>query len=222
MSMANEPDQAETLERAAQVSKVVASTLAKAIKVADDFFKAGRPFDANFFADWVRYEARELFRVEQLETTDADDSAIETQTVANMGLQLYQNGLLFKVLKATNGMAPVPATEARINFFNQQLSVIKDPRTKSLLPVDLNLIYLWECDDLRAFSGLTLLCPKSGGRSRESVTWHWIAPISITGVAAPISPKPISPERDLQITPRELRFDLPIGRPEDGSETGSK
>ena len=210
-----QPDRIATLQQVGRLSTVIAGTLVKATRTAAAFFSEGKPFSANLFADLTRYEARLLLRAEQLETADDDDLAIETQMLANIGLQLYANGFLFKILKfGPNQSVPVPATNARVAFYNQQLSTVPDPRTNTLRPVALNLLYLWDSNEAREASRLILLCPATSGKTSDSITWHWFEEIELPALVEDKTRESVELS-DLDISlPRVAteRDDLEIGR----------
>jgi hypothetical protein len=193
------PDKQQTLARVNRISSMVGSTLAKATRDAGNFFSDGKPFSANLFADLARYYAHYMFRTDQLDTEDDDDFSMEAHTVANIGLQLYSDGVLFKILRfGPNQTVPVPQTSARIQFYNQQLSTISDTRTDSLRMVTLNLLYLWDCGSDHAVSRFLLVCPKSAGNSKSSIETYWTAELDVPS---------LEPE---QKQTREERADLNI------------
>jgi hypothetical protein len=198
--MANEPDKEEVLAQVRHVSDIVAATLVKAARSAGAFFVNGKPFSATVYADLTRYYAHQLFRVEQLESNDDDDLAMEAHAVANLGLELYSNGVLFKVLKfGKDYTVPVPQTEARVDFYNQQLSAAPD-RMNTLRPVELNLLYLWEYDSELEASRLMLVCPKAGSRKATDVALHFSEEIALPKIARSMPSREPEDRTDLDIT----------------------
>jgi hypothetical protein len=103
------------------------------------------------------------------------------------------------MLKALEGHLPAPgASRARQAFWHQQLLFDYDVPMGAELRPSLNLLVLWETDAAYTLRRLSLVCPKVGGLTRESVAAYWTIEIPHPNVlrrpATPASPAPgISP-----------------------------
>lgn len=201
------PDRALVEAKLAVVSTVVGDVLQRAITKSRDFFEPGMDFDWTLFTVRARYEAAALFRLAHLESSN-DPDPITTQTVSNIGLQLYYEEILIKVLKGRE--LPVPSTVARVRFYeNTETQVIVDGRN-DLRPVKLNVVYLWDCDpQTKEMNYYSLVCPRSGGFKRDEVSIFWAIPLAIPkpqvvvpsrkempAVLADLEIAPLSPDAD--------------------------
>ena len=202
------PDQGQIVATVGAISNNVSRTLQKATHHASAWFAPeGRPFEPTMFACMVRYFARLYFGLDS-----EDEDALKSETLPNIGLEIYYNGYLFKILKAVDGLPPVPSSNARVNFYKQNPQMYLDRKAGALLPTSLHLMYLWECDDAHRLSDLQLYCPSNGGFSRAEIEKHW-------SVNLPIVRIPIADleSEDLPIE-RTAREDLPIDAVEGEAE----
>src|SRR5215472_16112600 len=136
------PSKAEVLEDLSSLSDTVGRILAKAIQKARTWFeKDGLPFEPTLFACMVRYHAKIYMAAEALDAED-DAEALLSETLPNIGLQIFHKGYLVKILKASDGLPPVPNSASRVGFYNQQLQMFFNSRTRDVLETRLNLLYL--------------------------------------------------------------------------------
>jgi hypothetical protein len=85
------------------------------------------------------------------------------------------------MLKALEGHLPAPgASRARQAFWHQQLLFDYDVPMGAELRPSLNLLVLWETDAAYTLRRLSLVCPKVGGLTRESVAAYWTIEIECT------------------------------------------
>jgi hypothetical protein len=153
----------------------------------------------------VRYFARLYFGL------DAEDEvALQSETLPNIGLELFYNGYLFKILKAVDGQPPVPSSNARVGFYKQNPLMYLDRKNQMLLPSTLHLIYLWECNDKHKLSDLQLYCPANGGFTRAEIEKHWSTSVPIIEIPA----VDLVAEDDLPYGQQQNREDLPIDIPD--------
>lgn len=178
-----------------------------AIPRAKGFFETqNKNIDRYLFPHLVRF-----FLKGQLETNDLSVKMEEEEepiteylfeSLTNNGLIISYNGFRLKILKADNGKLPVPYSDAKSKYYNQQLPLISDfpNNSKTICP---NLIILWEINSNYDFYQLRLACPKSGNKTRESVQAYFNEPVP--HAAELIKPKKQEViEEDIKIVKKEV------------------
>ena len=156
----------------------------------------------------MRYQAkRHLARLGH----DAQEEAGEAyafQTLPNNGLSLSYRGdhlYVLRILKALEGQLPAPgASRARQAFWQQQLLFDYDAPSAAELRPSLNLLVLWETDAAYTLRRLSMVYPKIGALTRESVAAYWMTEIPHTDVWRPMS------TAAMPAAPMEGRDDLEI------------
>src|SRR6267142_4168191 len=142
------------------------------------YFEAeGVPVDRHLAPSLVRYQAKRSLARLGHDAQEEEGEAYAFQTRPNNGLSLsYRGDLLYvlRILKALEGQLPVPgASRARQAFWHQQLLFDYDAPSAAQLRPSLNLLVLWEADAAYTLRRLSLVCPKVGGLTRESVAAYW-------------------------------------------------
>ena len=132
------------------------------------------PFLIN---DIIRFYVKRYLTKLQFDVTED----YEVDDLANNGLKVRYHGYHVRILKADNGQLPVPGiSENKKAFYNQQLTLDSLDFNKSnddhLRP---NILLLWELTDDYDFKQMLVACPKSGGKTRQSVTSYFNEPIGI-------------------------------------------
>ena len=121
----------------------------------------------------------------------------------------YRGDLLYvlRILKALEGQLPAPgASRARQAFWQQQMLFDYDAPSAAEIRPSLNLLVLWETDAAYTLRRLSLVCPKVGALTRESVAAYWTIEIPHPTVArAPTPAGDYAPE-----APMDTRDDLEI------------
>ena len=103
------------------------------------------------------------------------------------------------------GQLPAPgASRARQAFWQQQLLFDYDAPSAAELRPSLNLLVLWEADAANTLRRLSLVCPKVGALTRESVAAYWVTEIPHPTVWRPTSAAarpeaPVDGRDDLEI-----------------------
>lgn len=220
--MAN-PNAAEIQGRLEPVSTKVAQVLRKSINKSLRFFGPGRKFDPHLFATRMRYESRILFNLESLETAEDEDDdvpTLESPKLTNIGLEVFYDGIVAKILKRVRESPaglPIPMSEARSKFYCQETGIRFHPKTGEPRTILANTIYIWDYDEKEGLNYLSLVCPRSGWRKKNTVSYFWSTPLSIgRGVSAQ------STEYGQELPEPPSFDDLPgYSRPEDDSETGT-
>ena len=174
------------------------------------FDAEGAPLDRHLAPSLVRYQAkRQLARLGH--AAQEDDEAYAFQTLPNNGLSLsYRGDLLYvlRILKALEGQLPAPgASRARQAFWQQQLIFDYDAPSAAEMRPSLNLLVLWETDAAYILRRLSLVCPKVGSLTRESVAAYWTIEIPHPNVWRPTFPAampeaPVEGRDDLEIRVR--------------------
>jgi hypothetical protein len=173
------------------------------------FDTEGLPVDRHLAPSLVRYQAkRSLARLGH--DAQEEDESYAFQTLPNNGLSLsYRGDLLYvlRILKALEGQLPAPgASRARQAFWHQQLIFDYAAPSAAELRPSLNLLVLWETDPAYTLRRLSLVCPKVGGLTRESVVAYWTVEIPHPNVLrAQMPPAGHAPQ-----VPTDTRDDLEI------------
>jgi hypothetical protein len=172
------------------------------------FDVGGMPIDRHLAPSLVRYQAkRHLARLGHA-AQEEEGEAYAFQTLPNNGLSLsYRGDLLYvlRILKALEGQLPAPgASRARQAFWHQQLIFDYAAPSAAELRPSLNLLVLWDTDAAYTLRRLSLVCPKVGGLTRESVAAYWTVEIPHPNVWRPTSPVampevPVEGPDDLEI-----------------------
>jgi hypothetical protein len=156
------------------------------------FDAEGVPVDRHLAPSLVRYQAKRYLARVGHAAQEEDDEAYAFQTLPNNGLSLsYRGALLYvlRILKALEGQLPAPgASRARQAFWHQQLIFDYAAPSAAEIRPSLNLLVLWETDGAYTLRRLSLVCPKVGALTRESVAVYWMIEIPHPAVArAPVT-----------------------------------
>jgi hypothetical protein len=157
------------------------------------YFEAeGVPVDRHLAPSLVRYQAkRHLARLGHT-AQEEEGEAYAFQTLPNNGLSLSYRGdhlYMLRILNALEGQLPAPGTSrARQAFWQQQMRFDYNAPAAAELRPSLNLLVLWKADAAYTLRCLSLVCPKVGGLTRESVTAYWTIEIPHPNVWRPTSP----------------------------------
>jgi hypothetical protein len=207
------PTPAHVLQALAPVWPPLYTALEWATQQTRTYFEAeGAPIDRHPAPSLVRYQAkRQLARLGHHAQED-DGEAYAFQTLPNNGLSLsYRGDLLYvlRILKALEGQLPAPgASRARQAFWQQQMLFDYDAPSAAELRPSLNLLVLWEADAAYTLRRLSLVCPKIGALTRESVAVYWTVEIPHPNVWRTTSPAampeaPVAGRDDLEIRRRQ-------------------
>jgi hypothetical protein len=204
------PAPAHVLQALAPLWPPLYTALEGATQQTRAYFDAeGAPLDRHLAPSLVRYQAkRQLARLGH--AAQEDDEAYAFQTLPNNGLSLsYRGDLLYvlRILKALEGQLPAPgASRARQAFWQQQLIFDYAAPSAAELRPSLNLLVLWETDAAYTLRRLSLVCPKVGALTRESVAVYWTIEIPHPNVARALA----TPAGHALEVPTEVRDDLAI------------
>lgn len=142
-------------------------------RLAKQFFEdQKRKVDPFLINDLIRYYIKRHLVSLQFDVTENYD----VDDLPNNGLSVTYSGHRVRILKAERGDLPVPHSDTKIDFYNQQLSLdslVDDDgnlRQPALRP---NVLILWELTNNYDFNQLYLACPKTGGKKRKSVTAYF-------------------------------------------------
>ena len=172
------PAPAHVLHALAPLWPTLYTALEWATQQTRAYFDAeGTPIDRHLAPSLVRYQAKRYLARLGHEAQEDDSEAYAFQTLPNNGLSLsYRGDLLYalRILKALDGHLPVPgASKARQAFWHQQLIFDYAAPSAAELRPSLNLLVLWETDAAYTLRRLSLVCPKVGALTRESVVAYW-------------------------------------------------
>lgn len=191
--MRDAPNAAEVLGRLEPVTANLRTVLHKSVKRAYTFLHNRGEWDPFYFATRIRFEARCFLKLQTLETIEDEDETatpeIESNRLPNIGLQFFHRGILAKVLKRSGDPEmplPIPSSRKRIGFYNQQRQIVPSKSVSNDVRFsEWNALYLWDYDEEHKLSHLALACPKTGGKNKSSVSWHWIVELPLQSVGQP-------------------------------------
>jgi hypothetical protein len=176
------------------------------------FDAEGAPIDRHLAPSLVRYHAKHCLARLGHDAQEEAGEAYAFQTLPNNGLSLSYRGdhlYVVRILKALEGQLPAPGvSRARQAFWHQQLIFDYAAPSVTELRPSLNLLVLWETDAAYTLRRLSLVCPKVGGLTRESVAAYWMVEIPHPNVwrltsAAAMPKAPVDGEDDLEIRRRQ-------------------
>lgn len=153
--------------------RVQAAYEAGRVKAGDYFAVEEIRRDPYLFAHLLRHWAKLALAREDIEAED-----VEVDNLPYSGVSFHYQGYHIKVWKSDNGLTPVPGRSAnRQNFVNQEwvqpaLLGLDAAREDGWRP---NLIILY--DLIRDNLHFTLVMPKSGNTTRDSVGEYWREPL---------------------------------------------
>jgi hypothetical protein len=151
------------------------------------FDAEGTPIDRHLASSLVRYQAKRALARLGHDAQEDEGEAYAVQTLPNNGLSLsYRGDLLYvsRILKALEGQLPAPgASRVRQAFWQQQMLFDYDAPSAAELRPSLNLLVLWDTDTAYTLRRLSLVCPKVGDLTRESVAAYWMIEIPHPTVA---------------------------------------
>ncbi len=179
------------------------SALDSAILETKEFFEErGAPIDRSLAPNLIRYVVKRRLNAQGQIAEDEESLDYEMQTLPNNGLCMEYGRYQLRILKADNGELPIPGqSKKRQAFWNQaQLDLYDNEQPAQAVP-SVNLIVLWDADSNYNFDSVSLICPKTGGMTRDSVSNYWSVPVPnpIMQLASAIASE--VEEDDIVITP---------------------
>ncbi|HEX5283117.1 MAG TPA: hypothetical protein VFW30_03275 [Bryocella sp.] len=137
------------------------------------FEEKGRPWDPFFAPHYVRYLVKEHLSARNFVAED-----FQLENLAYSGLSIFLHRFHVKIFKSVGGDVPAPgASKPRRSFYAQQQSLlfaaIAEDSDEDSDQSSLNLIILWDFDSARRLARFWLVCPKAGGRTKDSVEVYW-------------------------------------------------
>jgi len=185
-------------EKLLQVIKPLSTALyesfAEAIQLARPYFSDRLlpvEEDNTLLSCLVRFEVKHLLIKNGVAVTDDEETEykdLSMEELALIGLAGFYKGYHFKVRKSPDGALPVPTSQPAQDFYGQQLPMrMPDLPDVIVEPIQLNIIILWRFDQSRTNIGLTVVVPRSGGRTRRSVKEYYRVdiPHPVTTIKAP-------------------------------------
>ena len=149
--------------------------LEDAPRLAKLFFeKQNQDIDPFLVNDIIRYYVKRYLLDLDFDVTES----YKVDDLANNGLSVRYNGYHVRILKADHGDLPIPGvSETKKLFYNQQLSMDLYNSDTNLRRLKPNVLILWDLSSSYDLSQLYLACPKSGGKTRESVSSYFNNPL---------------------------------------------
>jgi hypothetical protein len=160
---------------------MINQSLEDAIPNAKEFFETqSKSIDRYLFPNLVRFYVKSHLETAglsiQMDEEEEPEASYQFERLVNNGLSGTYNGFRFRILKADKGELPIPYSEVKKRYYNQQLPLLLDmpPDSEVVRP---NLVILWEVNTKYDFHQLRLACPKSGDKTRDSVEAYFNEPI---------------------------------------------
>lgn len=206
-------DPNECERRLQPLSTLIAQTLSKANAQARDFFSSRKlPFEAFTFTTLHRYFTRLYLFEAGYVVTDECEIPIEPKRLPNIGLQVVFDALSCRVLKAADKAAlPAPRTDARVAFYDQQLSFTLSADSGAAF-TEGNVTYLWDDhDETHELTHLWMVWSRSAIRGEVIEAWR---------IEIPLPPQSGQAPGPMSSAPLPPRPDLPIGIPSEDVQSG--
>jgi hypothetical protein len=170
----------------------------------------GFSFDLLFAAHITRYHTFQFLKRNGYNVINGEaDFEYEMKDIANSGLYLFYNRYSIRIFKTQNGEVPNPGNSItkQLYYSQQQYELfpgITDPAR------NLNLILLWDVSSTYKLKSLSIACPKSGGKTKESIVMHWkkLIPIEFLQRISnkiPFDPSLKSPKSEIEDLPVYLK-----------------
>jgi hypothetical protein len=132
--------------------------------------EADKQVDRYLAPNIVRYHAVRYLRRAGQDAQEDDDSGMSMSVIPNNGIHVNYGKYKIKILKSNKGDLPIPGdSKSRRLFYDQPFLKYSD----NVDFLNIKLILLWNVDISYSLGILSLACPKSGEKTRESVTHHW-------------------------------------------------
>lgn len=180
-----------------------------------EFFDArDLPIDRSLAPNLIRYFVKRRLLSQGQVAEDEESLDYEMQNLPNNGLCMEYGRYQLRILKSDNGELPIPGqSKKRQAFWNQaQLNLYDNEQPTEELP-SVNLIVLWDADSNYNLDSVSLICPKSGGTTRDSVSNYWSV-----AVPNPIEAIQLAPNNSVKVEEDDLEI-IPLQ--EIASETGN-
>ncbi len=180
------------------------SGLDSAILETKEFFEnRGVPIDRSLAPNLIRYFVKGRLNAQGKIAEDEEMLDYEMQNLPNNGLCMEYGRYQLRILKADNGELPIPGqSKKRQAFWNQeQLNLYDDEQPIETVP-SVNLIVLWDADSSYNLDSVSLICPKTGGTTRDSVSNYWSIPVPNPIMQlSPAITREVEEDDDIIITP---------------------
>ena len=163
------------------------------INEARDYASKKNHFDGSFFSHQVRFLAKLNLKNDGIEAEDC-----ELEDTANSGLCLLSAKYRVRVLKSADGEIPDPGdSDRRKRYLNQQpeqqmeLFEYKPVVTAGMEREPAHVVFLWEIDSEKFFTGVWVACPNGIGK------YHFREWLKLPEAPAVAQPEQEEPPSDL-------------------------
>jgi hypothetical protein len=129
-------------------------------------------FDPFVSPTLVRFFAKRALRQAGFAPVD-----IEMEQLSNNGLSLFFKGYHVRIRKGDNGSVPGPGQSDQLKKFYCQQTEMFEGSNGDMQITHLNLVVLWDFDELHNLAGLRLARPKGVSADGSDVNLHWIEQI---------------------------------------------
>jgi hypothetical protein len=172
------PNFDETLAAVDPLSNLVYEVMEQAtVKTRAFFAEEKQPHDPFLAPCLMRFFAKQGLRKRGIRAEE-DEETSDFEALPNNGLAFFHKRHHIRILKAAivQGVGwKLPGcgvSEPKQEFYNQQLMIYADPKGNQYTSV-LNIIYLWDFNEVFNLAGLYLGCPMSAGIYAKDVKHHW-------------------------------------------------
>ncbi len=201
--MENVPRPDAVLNDWAPILPIIHEGLEKGAAQALHFFdqlKEGhqRPIDPHLAAYLTRFYTRIKLREEGHNVENGESCGeYKLNYVPNCGLYLAYKQYKAKIFKSKNSEVPIPGNSLSKQRYYEQMDFFPNLEGTNNC---WNLILLWEVKPPYLLDSLSIACPQSGGRTKNSVIMHWhvlVPPAYLYGIE-PSSSDSSAPTRQAQ------------------------
>jgi hypothetical protein len=149
-----------------------------------------------------------------IDEKEAGVEGLARKPLANNGLCLRYKSYEIRVLKSDDGDVPVPGPSQKRQDFYQQRFPNWAEAVDEHEHDPLNLLVIWDVTRQYVFRGLSLVCPKDGDITRDSVEKYWEKTIPLSAsTPRPAESRPAETAadsaaadvEDLPLTPKKPR-----------------
>ena len=122
----------------------------------------------------VRHQTRRFLRKNGI---NAEEDAIDLADEPLVSVLIQYRGVAVRILKANDGVPPGCGKSERRKGFYGQTPVSKLNSRGKVVTTNLNLLYLWDFDELMGIGRVQLACPIVGAERSRDIECYWIVPL---------------------------------------------
>ena len=174
-------------------------SLEEGVRLAMEYFTEKKlPIDVYLLNQMIRYHTKRLMQEKAM------INLYEMADLSNNGLAGNHNGYHIRIFKGTRGNIPIPNSDAKRDFFCQQLELnLGIPAPSPKRP---NVFFLWDLDKNYSLTPLRLVCPEYAEKGRDVTRTYYdeiVKPIFESEVESPANETNESGNWDIRLKGQE-------------------